>query len=90
MTGMTFKVTSIDADGNVLEGPQGQVPPGCVGAVVRTPSGVFVAVPITEETKVVDGNLGVYETFQLAVAALLANHRRQWSREERRRVAGGW
>jgi hypothetical protein len=80
----------IDAEGNKLEGNPGRVPAGCIGGVVKTPTGMFVAVPVTEESRVIDGNLGVYETFQLAVEALLSNHRRPWTREERRRAAGGW
>jgi hypothetical protein len=87
---MNFEITVIDAEGDELHAPPGEVPPGCIGAVTKTPSGKFVAVPVTKETIAIDGNLGVYETFELAREALLSNHRRPWTREERRRAAGGW
>jgi hypothetical protein len=92
MDGMTFKVTAIDVDGNELGAQPGERPPGMIGAVVETPSdsGSFVAVPATPDTEVIDGNLGVYDTFALAVETLLGNHRREWTREERRRAPGGW
>ena len=51
---------------------------------------MFVAVPVTEETIAIDGNLGTYETIELATEALRGNHRRPWTREERRRASGGW
>jgi hypothetical protein len=51
---------------------------------------MFVAVPVAEETKAIDGNQGAYETFELAVEALRGNHRREWTRDERCRAAGGW
>src|SRR5262245_50539453 len=87
--GLSFGITPIDADGNELEAPPGEAPPGLIGAVVQTPSDHYVAVPTTPEADAIDGNLGVYETFELAVEALRGNHRREWTREERRR-AGGW
>jgi len=78
------------ADGRVLEFSPPEIPAGCIGAVAEGPGGTFTALPATEETSVIDGNLGVYPTFQLAVEALRSNHRQEWSREERRRAAGGW
>jgi len=86
---MDVEITFVDADGNQLEGVPGHVPDGCIGGVAGMPSG-FVAVPFTKETKAIDGNLGNYGTFELAVEALRGNHRREWTREERRRAAGGW
>ena len=85
-----FKLTLVDADGKPLAASPGQIPEGCIGAVVEGPGGGFVAVPVTQAAEVVDGNLGVYGTFALAVEALRSNHRRPWTRAERRRAAGGW
>src|SRR5512133_2395627 len=48
---MQIKITPVDADGNELEGNPGEVPDGCIGAVTEMPSGSFVAVPVTKETK---------------------------------------
>jgi hypothetical protein len=87
---MSFGITIIDADGNELEARPGEIPPGCIGAVLEGPSGSFVAVPAPEETIAIDGNLGVYETFKLAAEALKGNHRQEWTREERQRASGGW
>ena len=89
---MSFGITPIDADGSELELRPGEVPSGCIGLVAETPNsgGTFVAVPVTEGATAIDGNLGTYPTFELAVEALRANHRRPWTREERRRAAGGW
>jgi hypothetical protein len=85
------EVTAIDAEGNELPVEPGKVPPGCIGVVVKFErEGAFTAVPVTEESKAIDGNLGVYPTFELAAEALRSNHRRPWTREERRRAAGGW
>src|SRR5262245_48265521 len=81
-----FSITPIDAEGNALRAAPGEVPPGLIGAVVETPDGGYVAVPVTPESEAIDGNLGVYPTFELAVEALRGNHRREWTREERRRA----
>jgi hypothetical protein len=89
MTGMSFEMTLVDAEGEVLDAPPGRVPPGSIGAVVKTPGEMFVAVPVTEQATAIDRNLGVYGTFELAVEALRGNHRREWTREERRRALGG-
>jgi hypothetical protein len=90
MNELTFRITAIDADGNALEARPGHVPPGCIGAVVKDPEGSFVAVPVTPKTKAIDGNLGIYETFERAAEALRGNHRQEWTREDRRRAPGGW
>jgi len=88
---MSFGMTIVDADGNTLKGPRGEAPAGLIGAVVEMPSGGYVAIPATPESEAIDeGNLGLYPTFELAVEALRGNHRREWTREERRRAAGGW
>jgi hypothetical protein len=71
--GMTFSLTLIDADGNELEGQPGEVPSGCIGAVVQSPSGTYVGVPVTPTT--VERNVGVFETFREAVEAL-----QEWAR----------
>jgi hypothetical protein len=87
--GLDLKLSTIDADGRVLESSPGEVPAGCIGMVVEFPGGPFTVVPVNEETRVIDGNLGTYPTFELAVDALRSNHRRAWTREERRRAGGG-
>lgn len=93
---MAWDATPIDAEGDEVEGGSpGHVPDGVIGAVVEGPGGRFIAVPVLEGRyidpyPVGDGNLGVYSTFGLAVAAVVGNHRRPWTREERRRTAGWW
>jgi hypothetical protein len=64
---MSFGITMVDADGNTLEGPPGEAPAGLIGALVETPSGGYVAVPARRESGTMEGNLGLYATFELAV-----------------------
>jgi hypothetical protein len=88
MDGMMVSMTVVDAEGNELDAAPGETPPDMIGAVAETPTGWFVAVPATPETQVIDGNLGAYKTFGLAVEALRSNHRREWTRQERREARG--
>jgi hypothetical protein len=81
----------IGGDGRVLDATPGEVPAGCIGAVVRSDGSEFYfAVPVSEEQGFIDGNLGGYGTFAEAVEALRSNHRSEWTREERRLHPGGW
>jgi hypothetical protein len=95
--GISVDMTLVDVDGNELDAKPGEVPPGCIGAVVKWPEGSlllegpggsihtvetggFTAIPLTEDSQSIDGNLGVYPTFELAVEALRGDHRRRWTR----------
>jgi hypothetical protein len=88
--GLVVKITLLDADGNELEADPPGVPPGCIGAVAEMPDASFPVELPDGDISIVDGNLGTYPTFELAVEALRSNHRQAWTREERRRASGGW
>jgi hypothetical protein len=74
---MRFAITMIDADGNAVGAPPGDESPDLIGAIVQTPKGNYIAISLAPEPERVNGNLGVYETFELAVGALRENHRRE-------------